>query len=542
MSHNRWIVINTEKDQRIKLVSKHGTEGVLPKGSYLTIIDEKHDDKPLFILCVEDSYVEYPYGPSAFIVDMNLDGIEADLKGQNIILARKVRDLNKREDGLINVPVLRSIARRSNQEEIDLAMDIDVDNSGPEVFLATVYDNENRVLVDDGGKPLHTCLKDDFIFYQTMVVGKTGSGKTVATKYLAQYFIEKTNDTGCVLAVNVKDIDFLKMYEASNDTNADVTKEWNALGKEAHPVRNFRVYCPANISISESKGIDPNKIRHIALDVNTIEPEALTGLLQSISDIGAQYLPEIFRAWRDEASEKSSYRKGTEVSFNNFVNWFNDIHREKESKDLKDYYDTKTLRGQCGNVKLASGTAENILRNLNSTKDYFDQKEALCLSAKDILQPGMMSVIDIENENAKIFGSVLLRHLLHQIVVHNSGVKRIPIMIIIDEVHQFYNTESSKEALGDLDTICRQGRSQKIGVVFSSQTPSDIPRGLVNVINTKLFFKSDIVAMKSHGIAVSDVEMQNLAAGFAVVNVHGMPQLRMVKFPLAYAGVVRKGR
>lgn len=542
MSENRWIVINTEKDQRIKLVSKYGTEGVLPKGSYLTVIDEKDDNKPLFILCVEDSYVEYPYGPSSFIVDMDLDGIQADLKWQNIILARKIRDLNKRDDGLINLPKLRSIARRSNQEEINLAMDVGVDNPGPEVFLATIYDNENRILVDDEGKFLHTCLKDDFIFYQTMVVGKTGSGKTVATKYLAQYFIEKTNDTGCVLAVNVKDVDFLKMYEASNDTNSSVLNEWDTLGKEAHPVKNFRVYYPANITISLSKRIDNRIIRPIALDVKTIEPEALTGLLQSISDIGAQNLPDIFRAWRDEISNKRSSGKGTEVSFNNFVNWFNDIHREKESKDIKDNYDTKTLRGQCGSVKLASGTAENILRNLRSAIDYFDQEDAQCLTAKDILQPGMMSVIDIENENSKIFGSVLLRHLLHQIVVHNSGTHRIPIMIIIDEVHQFYNTESSKEALGDLDTICRQGRSQKIGVVFSSQTPSDIPRGLANVINTKLFFKSDIGTIKSHGITVSAVEMQNLEAGFAVVDIHGMPQLRMVKFPLAYAGVVKKER
>ena len=319
MSENRWIVINTEKDQRIKLVSKYGTEGVLPKGSYLTVIDEKDDNKPLFILCVEDSYVEYPYGPSSFIVDMDLDGIQADLKWQNIILARKIRDLNKRDDGLINLPKLRSIARRSNQEEINLAMDVGVDNPGPEVFLATIYDNENRILVDDEGKFLHTCLKDDFIFYQTMVVGKTGSGKTVATKYLAQYFIEKTNDTGCVLAVNVKDVDFLKMYEASNDTNSSVLNEWDTLGKEAHPVKNFRVYYPANITISLSKRIDNRIIRPIALDVKTIEPEALTGLLQSISDIGAQNLPDIFRAWRDEISNKRSSGKGTEVSFNNFV-------------------------------------------------------------------------------------------------------------------------------------------------------------------------------------------------------------------------------
>jgi len=154
----------------------------------------------------------------------------------------------------------------------------------------------------------------------------------------------------------------------------------------------------------------------------------------------------------------------------------------------------------------------------------------------------MMSVIDLEDEKSKTFGSIMLRHLLHQIVeLKSSNKSNVPILIIIDEVHQFYNTESSKEALGDLDTIGRQGRSQEIGVIFSSQNPNDIPRGLSSVINTKIFFKSDATAVKSHGFSISENEMQNLKKGFAVANIHEMPQLKMLKFPLAFAGVVKKG-
>ncbi|NLC92733.1 MAG: ATP-binding protein, partial [Treponema sp.] len=92
-----------------------------------------------------------------------------------------------------------------------------------------------------------------------------------------------------------------------------------------------------------------------------------------------------------------------------------------------------------------------------------------------------------------------------------------------------------------LDTICRQGRSQEIGVIFSSQNPNDIPKGLSNVINTKIFFKSDASAVKYHGVSVSENEMQNLKKGFAVADIHEMPQLKMLKFPLAFAGVVKRG-
>ncbi len=75
-------------------------------------------------------------------------------------------------------------------------------------------------------------------------------------------------------------------------------------------------------------------------------------------------------------------------------------------------------------------------------------------------------------------------------------------------------------------------------MIFSSQTPSDIPAGLSNVINTKLIFKSAANAVKSLGMPISDAEIQTLKKGFACVNIHDMPQLKIVKFPLSYGGVL----
>ena len=37
MVENRWIVINEDKGNKIRLVSKSNVRGILPKGSYLTI-------------------------------------------------------------------------------------------------------------------------------------------------------------------------------------------------------------------------------------------------------------------------------------------------------------------------------------------------------------------------------------------------------------------------------------------------------------------------------------------------------------------------
>ena len=148
-----------------------------------------------------------------------------------------------------------------------------------------------------------------------------------------------------------------------------------------------------------------------------------------------------------------------------------------------------------------------------------------------------MSVIDLTGRNGIQFGSVILRDLLHKIVTAKSDrALDVPILIIIDEVHMFYDTNASQEALGDLDTICRTGRTQEIGVIFSSQNPQDMPRGLTSVINTKIFFKSDFQGAKNIGISLKPQEMESLKKGFAIVNIHDLSQLKVVKFPLTLAG------
>lgn len=524
-----WIVIGYEKG-KVKLVSKRSNMGLLPKGSFLTIDNEQGK----FILRVEISEQDFPYDPSPMIVDMGLKPLKQDQKCQNVVYAYPIKDLNQRSDGLINYIQPLMEARRSNQAEIDLAMGQSQELSnlpGPKLFLATVHGTQNQILTDESGKYLTANLPQDMFYHQMMVCGKTGSGKTVCTKYLAQYFVEELE--GAVLAINVKDVDFLRMDKPSNDINEQITKEWKSIQGTPHGVNNFIVYYPATCEMASSKGINQEICKKISLDVKTIDPNALIGILQGISDIGARFLPEIFRYWQEDFAPKKLDKDADYFKFSNFVRYF------REGLDGR-IYQTKNSRGELDEIPLHSSTAKNILANLSKAIEYFDDINAKILTEDDILQKGLMTVIDLENEQAKNFGSILLRHLLHKIVQKKSAnLSNVPILIIIDEVHQFYNTQSTKEALGDLDTICRQGRSQKIGVIFSSQTPSDIHSGLSNVINTKIFFKSDVGSVKAHGVAITEQEMENLMKGYAVGSIYGLSQLKIMKFPLSYSGVIK---
>ena len=512
-----WIVLG-EKNGKINLVSKSNIDGLLPKGAYLTI----KQGKSKFILRVDDTKQVEPYSPSPMVIDMDLRPLLQDQKCQNIISAYRIKDLTTREDGLIDYIQPQSIAIRSSQQEIDLATS--GDKEGPKVFFATVHASRNQLLIDESGKFITTNLPNDMFFHQTLICGKTGSGKTVAIKYLAQYFVEHLD--GAVLAVNVKESDLLKMNEPSK---VEIKKELIALEQKNHGLDNFVVYYPANSNIVVTKKINSSYAKKITLDVQTIDPDSLAGLLQNITDIAAQNLPNIFRSWQEQQKKA---KKQDDFKFSEFVNYFS------RGEDDKFEFETLNARGDRSYIKLHRGTFENIRRSLNLAMDFFDNENAECLGSDDILQKCKMSVIDVAVKNGKHFGAIILRDLLHKIVTaKNQGESDVPILIIIDEVHSFYNTYALENALGDIDTICRTGRSQKIGVIFASQNPADIPPGLSSVINSKIFFKADVALAKSHGITITPQEMESLKAGFAAVSIHDLPQARIIKFPMSFAGV-----
>lgn len=515
----KWIV-RGERNGKILLTSKAGdNSAILPKGSYLTA--EYEGNK--FILRVDDSTQVEPYSPSPLITDMDLSGLNADRQCKNDIVAYRVKDENERDDGLIDfIPPLTE-ARRASQEEVDLALGMN--ENGPKVFIATVQANQNRILRDEAGRHITANLPEDMFFHQMLICGKTGSGKTVSMKYLAHYFAEEMD--GAVLAINVKDIDFLTMDKPSNVINDSIRSEWDTLGIDSKGVNNLMMYMPANRDFESITAVNKNLCKRITLNVNDIDPVALTGLLQGITDRGAMSLPGIFRFWRTHVKTRNE-------TFSHFVKYFNDNRENKEFRTLNEREDENF-------IKLHSGTYENIVRSLDTASEFFDNEDSISLEAKrDILQYGKISILDFSGDNGPQFGAILLRDLLSKIVsIKDKQESKVPILIIIDEVHQFYGSDSSKEALSDLDTICRTGRSKEIGIVFASQSMSDIPAGLSSVINTQISFKTDVSTLRNMGVKTTQDEMEGLGAGYAFASIHGLPQLKIIKFPLSISGVVK---
>lgn len=523
-----WIVLY-EKSNKIILTSKKSeNSGLLPNGSYITVdmsITDKNDNRK-FILRVEESEQTAIFSPSPLLADLNLALQEADRECKNQIKAVRIFDITNRQDGLVDYIKPQSIARLSNQEEILIATDSER-NNGPYLFPATIHSSRCQKINDVDKNPIKLRIPEDVYWHQIQITGKTGSGKTVATKYLAQHFIESKitedniNRYGCVLAINVKDVDFLKMDQKTTKDDPETLNEWAALDYKASGVQNYEILYSAHEDINSliSQGVTKEYCTPITLNATKIDPNSLLGIVENLTELASQALPDIFRYWQHH------YPNSTFVKFLDHL----DLCKQNEQFNTRDITDRES------SINLNASTFNAMYNRLRSANKYFENKDGNEIDANDILQEGKMTIINVAGDID--FGSIVLRYLLNRIIIEKTiKNNNIPLLIIIDEVHQFYKSSASKNALGDLDVICRVGRSKKIGVIFSSQNISDIPSGLTSVINTKLMFKTDEINKKYNGIESEDI--QTMKSGYCISNIHGMPQLKVAKFPLSKSGVL----
>jgi len=525
-----WIVSGTKKGL-IRLVSSKDIDGMLPVGSCLTVTDNKNVKH---ILLVERSYQTSLFEPSPLVVDSGLPLMTQDQECKNIVWAREIKQYPLRSDGMFSFVKPNETARRTSQEEIDEVFTSPISSSkeGYPAFLATSFANSNSPLRDDSGRLIYVRIPFDSLYLQTMICGQTGSGKTVAMKYLIERFLE--HEKGAVLAINVKSIDLLTMdqpttFEDKKRLREPTYEEWKTLGLNKNEMGEFSIYVPFSKQ-RHKEGITHERIRSITLRTRDLEPNSLLSVLQNITDRAAEALPNIFRYWKEALPEQTS-------NFRNFISWFRSRATENQY-----YFPTISQTGEESGTPLHPSTYAAILRSLESAIDFFDSQEGECLAIREdhIMVPGKLSVIDLSNRDTIIFGAVLLSHLLSKIY-ESKAVKGqyrdLPILIVIDEVHHFYGSGASVKALEQLNAIARMGRSEKIGVIFASKNPEDLPDRLTSIVNTRIFFRSLENVGRRFNVKSESFDLSSLNDGYAAITSVALPQVRLVKFPMPLMGV-----
>jgi Predicted ATPase len=77
-----------------------------------------------------------------------------------------------------------------------------------------------------------------------------------------------------------------------------------------------------------------------------------------------------------------------------------------------------------------------------------------------------------------------------------GGPSTKPAIVVLDEAHRFFPSEGTSaeevELLADfIARVARLGRSRGLGIVFSTHSPKDVHRIVIQLSNTKVVFRSE---------------------------------------------------
>ena len=86
--------------------------------------------------------------------------------------------------------------------------------------------------------------------------------------------------------------------------------------KKPKGVDVLNILSTSKSQILKGRGVDESRAVKITLNVKSIDPSSLTGLLHNVTELAADFLPDIFRYWRNNVAESDRF------TFADFVNYF----------------------------------------------------------------------------------------------------------------------------------------------------------------------------------------------------------------------------
>ncbi|MCS7099991.1 MAG: DUF853 family protein, partial [Sulfolobales archaeon] len=98
----------------------------------------------------------------------------------------------------------------------------------------------------------------------------------------------------------------------------------------------------------------------------------------------------------------------------------------------------------------------------------------------------------------------------------SGGLTTRPTVVVLDEAHRFFPSEGTSaeevELLADfIARVARLGRSRGMGIVFSTHSPKDVHKIVIQLANTKIVFRSEREYLEMLGVPPEYVRTLELA-------------------------------
>jgi uncharacterized protein len=230
------------------------------------------------------------------------------------------------------------------------------------------------------------------------------------------------------------------------------------------------------------------------------------------------------------------------LSHNDEFEPFNDIFKSNEAKGK--------IRTRIATVSTNSEISWKALLGklwrLNRTA-IFDDPSVEPIAFDKLINPGRTAIVDLSDTDSTIINNLVISNILRGIQEQQekayekaaeSGVTPTPIMIIVEEAHEFLSRDkiSKMENLFEqVARIARRGRKRWIGLMFVTQLPQHLPDEVLGLVNNYVLHKitdANVIARLKRSIGGIDDrqwdQLPNLAPGQAIVSMTSMSRPLLV--------------
>lgn len=177
----------------------------------------------------------------------------------------------------------------------------------------------------------------------------------------------------------------------------------------------------------------------------------------------------------------------------------------------------------------------------------FDNSAAPPIAYAEMARPGLTTVVDLSDSDSTIINNLVISSLLRGVQqnqeeayarAEKAGGAPTPVMIVIEEAHEFLSTERiarMRTLYEQVARISRRGRKRWLGLVFVTQLPQHLPDEVLGLINNFVLHRiTDVNVVSRLKRSVGGVDegmwarLPNLAPGQAIVTMTSMTRPLLV--------------
>jgi len=293
-----------------------------------------------------------------------------------------------------------------------------------------------------------------------LIAGATGTGKTKSLQKLVEGLSK--NGVGILLMDIKGDLSGLAMPGTANK----ITEERARLSNDNWQASSFPVEL---LTLSEQEGV------RLRATVTEFGPLLLSKILD-LNDTQQSVLSMIFKFCDDHALPLINLEDLKKVM----------LYITGEGKELLEADYGKVSPATIGTIQRKIIELESQGAHLFFGEPSFDVEDLL---RKDIQGRGFIHILrlnDIQNK-PKLFSTFMLQLLaeVYEKFPERGDAERPELVIFIDEAHLVFS-EASTVLVQQIEQIVKLIRSKGVGVFFCTQSPSDIPSGVLGQLGLKI--------------------------------------------------------